>query len=68
MSNRSAVDQPTRSVDRNRSLAAQPDPATDEMLLPQINVEGGRGVPNLQSLVLKRTDGTRYPDAVLDCF
>ena len=53
------MDQPTRDADRNRSLADQGDPATDEMLLPQLDdgitlldVEGGRGVPILQSLVL----------------
>ncbi|WP_226024003.1 hypothetical protein [Halomicrobium salinisoli] len=58
-SNRLAVDQPTRGADRNRSLADQADPATDEMLLPQLDdgitlldVEGDRGVPILQSLVL----------------
>ena len=58
-SNRLAVDQPTRGADRNRSLADQADPATDEMLLPSLgdgitllDVEGGRGVPILQSLVL----------------
>nr|WP_176705313.1 hypothetical protein [Halobacterium sp. GN101] len=58
-SNRLAVDQPTRGADRNRSLADQADPVTDEMLLPQLDdgitlldVEGGRGVPILQSLVL----------------
>jgi len=58
-SNRLSVDQPTRGADRNRSLADQADPATDEMLLPQLDdgitlldVEGGRGVPILQSLVL----------------
>ena len=58
-SNRLAVDQPTRGADRNRSLADQADPATDEMLLPQLDdgitlldVRGGRGVPILQSLVL----------------
>ena len=58
-SNRLAVDQPTRGADRNRSLADEADPAMDEMLLPQLNdgitlldVEGGRGVPILQSLVL----------------
>ncbi len=57
--NRLAVDQPTRGADRNRSLADQADPATNEMLLPQLDdgitlldVEGGRGVPILQSLVL----------------
>ncbi len=53
------MDQPTRGADRNRSLADQADPATDEMLLPQLDdgitlldVEGGRDVPILQSLVL----------------
>jgi len=58
-SNRLAVNQPTRGADRNRSLADQADPATDEMLLPSLDdgvtlldVEGGRGVPILQSLVL----------------
>jgi len=58
-SNRLAVDQPTREADRNRSLADQANLATDEMLLPQLDdgitlldVEGGRGVPILQSLVL----------------
>ncbi len=58
-SNRLAVDQPTRGADRNRSLADQADPATDEMLLPSLDdgitlldVEGGRGVPILQSLVV----------------
>jgi len=51
-SNQLAVDQPTRGADRNRSLADQADPATDEMLLPQLDdgitlldVEGNRGVP-----------------------
>ena len=58
-SNRLVVDQPTRGADRNRSLADQADPATDGMLLPSLkdgitllDVEGGRGVPILQSLVL----------------
>ena len=58
-SNRLAVDQPTRGADRNRSLADQADPNTDELLLPSLgdgitllDVEGGRGVPILQSLVL----------------
>ncbi|MDB9253928.1 hypothetical protein [Halorubrum ezzemoulense] len=58
-SNRLAVDQPTRGADRNRPLADQADPGTDEMLLPSLDdgitlldVEGGRGVPILQSLVL----------------
>jgi len=58
-SNRLAVDQPTRGADRNRSLADKAGPATDEMLLPSLDdgitlldVEGSRGVPILQSLVL----------------
>jgi len=58
-SNRLAVDQPTRGADRNHSLADQADPATNEVLLPALedgitllDVEGGRGVPILQSLVL----------------
>jgi len=58
-SNRLAVDQPTRGADRNRTLADQADPATEEMLLPSLSdgitlldVGGGRGVPILQSLVL----------------
>jgi hypothetical protein len=60
-SNRLAVDQPTRGADRNRSLADQADPTTDKMLLPSLDdgitlldVEGSRGVPILQSLVLDR--------------
>ncbi|MFC7143268.1 hypothetical protein ACFQMA_26280 [Halosimplex aquaticum] len=58
-SNRLAVDQPKRSADRNQNLANQADPATDGMLLPSLDdgitlldVEGDRGVPILQSLVL----------------
>ncbi|WP_229126543.1 hypothetical protein [Halapricum desulfuricans] len=58
-SNRLAVDQPTRGADRNRTLADQADPATDKMLLPSLDdgitlldIEGSRGVPILQSLVL----------------
>nr|WP_204366368.1 hypothetical protein [Natrialba taiwanensis] len=58
-SNRLAVDQPTRSADRNQNLANQADPATDGMLLPSLedgitllDVDGDRGVPILQSLVL----------------
>ncbi len=57
--NRLAVDQPTRGADRNRTLADQADPATDDMLLPSLedgvtllDVNGSRGVPILQSLVL----------------
>jgi len=69
-SNRLAVDQPTRGADRNRSLADQANPATDEMLLPRLDdgitlldVEGGRGVPILQSLVLDHlllNDGSAF--------
>ena len=69
-SNRTAADKPTRGADRNRSLADQAEPATDEMMLPQLNdgitlldVEGGRGVPILQSLVLDHLllhDGTAF--------
>ena len=51
--------QPTGGADRNRSLADQTDPAAEEMLLPSLDdgvtlldVEGGRGVPVLQPLVL----------------
>jgi len=58
-SNRLAVDPPTRDVDRNRSVADRADRATEETLLPSLadgitllDVEGGRGVPILQSLVL----------------
>jgi len=58
-SNRLGVDHPTRDADRNRSLADQADPTTDEMLLPSLNegitlldIKESRGVPILQSLVL----------------
>jgi hypothetical protein len=58
-SDRLAVAKPTRGADRNRSLADRADPAAAEMLLPSLDdgltlldVEGGRGVPVLQSLVL----------------
>ena len=57
--NRMAADKPTRGADRNLGLADQRDPATEEMLLPSLDdgitlldVDGGRGVPILQSLVL----------------
>jgi hypothetical protein len=60
-SNRLTVDQPTRDADRNQNLADQADPATDKMLLPSLDdgitlldVEGGRVVPIIQSLVLDR--------------
>ena len=58
-SNRLAVEQPTRGAARNQALADQADPATDEMLFPSLDdgitlldVDGSRGVPILQSLVL----------------
>jgi len=58
-SNRMAADKPTRGADRNLGLADQADPAADEMLLPSLDdgitlldIDGGRGVPILQSLVL----------------
>ncbi len=58
-SNRLAVDQPTRSADRNQLLVNHADPATDGMLLPSLedgitllDTKGDRGVPILQSLVL----------------
>lgn len=58
-SNRLAVDQPTRGADRNQSIADRADPATDDILLPSLengitllDVDGSRGVPILQSLVL----------------
>ena len=53
------MDQPTRGADRNRTLIDQAGSSTDEMLLPSLDdgvtlldVEGSRGVPILQSLVL----------------
>ena len=67
--NRSAADQPTRGADRNRTLADRTDPATDELLpslddgVTLLDVEGGRGVPVLQSLVLDhllRHDGPTF--------
>ncbi|QKY18707.1 hypothetical protein [Halorubrum sp. CBA1229] len=58
-SNRMAADKPTRGADRNLGLAEQADPTTEEMLLPSLDdgitlldIDGGRGVPILQSLVL----------------
>ena len=57
--NRLAVEQPTRGTDHDQSLADQADPATDELRLPSLDdditlldIDGGRGVPILQSLVL----------------
>ena len=54
-----AAEKPTRGADRNQTLADQTDSTSEEMLLPSLDdgvtlldVEGGRGVPILQSLVL----------------
>lgn len=53
------ADQPTRSADENRDLVERADPATDDRLLPSLDdgitlleIDDGRGVPVLQSLVL----------------
>ncbi len=50
---------PTRGADRNDSLAEETDNHVDELFLPSLDpgltlldIEGGRGVPVLQSLVL----------------
>ena len=58
-SNPLAVEQPTRGSDRNKKLANRADPATDKMLLPSLedgitllDIDGDRGVPILQSIVL----------------
>lgn len=54
-----AAEKPTRGADRNQTLADQTDSISEEMLLPSlddgitlVDIEGGRGVPILQSLVL----------------
>ncbi|MFC7116549.1 hypothetical protein ACFQH2_18570 [Natronoarchaeum sp. GCM10025703] len=56
---RLAVDRPTRGADRNQDLVDRADPASEHRLLPSLDdgitlldVDGGRGVPVLQSLVL----------------
>ena len=53
------VDQPTRGADQNRAIADQSDLATEDVLLPSLDtgitlldIEGDRGVPVIQSLVL----------------
>ncbi|WP_417750452.1 hypothetical protein [Salinibaculum salinum] len=58
-SNRLEVEQPTRRADRNRSIASQPDTTSDGILLPSLedgitllDIDGSRGVPILQSIVL----------------
>ncbi len=54
-----AADKPTRGADRNLGLADRAEPATEAMLLPSLDdgitlldIDGGRGVPILQALVL----------------
>lgn len=54
-----AVSRPTRGSDRNQDLVNKADPSSDDLLLPSLNdgitlldVDGSRGVPILQSLVL----------------
>jgi len=58
-SNRLEVAQPTRGADRNRSISSHPAQASDDILLPSLDdgitlldIDGSRGVPILQSLVL----------------
>jgi len=53
------VSRPTRGSERNRDLVNKADPSSDDLLLPSLNdgitlldVDGSRGVPILQSLVL----------------
>ena len=54
-----AVSRPTRGSERNQDLVNKADPSSDDLLLPSLNdgitlldVDGSRGVPVLQSLVL----------------
>jgi hypothetical protein len=54
-----AVSRPIRGSDQNRDLVNKADPSSDDLLLPSLNngitlldVDGSRGVPVLQSLVL----------------
>ena len=58
-SNRLASDPPTRGADRNQNLVDRVDSTTDDLLLPSLDdgitlldIDGGRAVPILQSLVL----------------
>jgi hypothetical protein len=53
------VSRPTRGSERNQDLVNKADPSSDDLLLPSLNngitlldVDGSRGVPILQSLVL----------------
>ena len=54
-----AVSRPTRGSERNQDLVNKANPSSDDLLLPSLNngitlldVDGSRGVPVLQSLVL----------------
>ena len=67
-STRLAVDQPTRGADRSQDLTDRADPATEDTLLPSLDsglalsdIDGERGVPLLQSLVLLREDAGLDP-------
>lgn len=58
-SNQLAVSQPSRGADRNQNLVDQADPGSENILLPSLDdgitlldIDGSRGVPILQSLVL----------------
>ena len=58
-SKRVSVDRPARGADHNRELVKQSDQANENVLLPSLeadvtllDIDGGRGVPVLQSLVL----------------
>jgi len=65
-----AVSRPTRGSERNQDLVNKADPSRDDLLLPSLNdgitlldVDGSRGVPILQSLVLDHLllhDGTAF--------
>ncbi|WP_312912782.1 hypothetical protein [Natronosalvus caseinilyticus] len=54
-----AVNRPSRGADRNQNLVDKADPGDENILLPSLDdgitlldIDGGRGVPILQSLVL----------------
>jgi len=59
LSDKPVESRPTRGADLNKDLVNSADPMSENLLLPSLNggitlldVEGGRGVPILQSLVL----------------
>lgn len=58
MSNRLETDRPIRGADRNQNLVDRTDPTTDDLLpslddsITLLDIDGSRGVPILQSLVL----------------